>query len=128
MVLGPRNADRLQCLRVALAAGDSDLICMAEHLVASQEDVASGLCLAIHVLHEVEVRQRWREWHDTAPGPRQPRSRIASDDSLNHEDVDTLGDIRDRLIEIKQNGTRETQGLADMVLLKVDFLLELQTW
>ena len=131
-MLGPHREATLGHLHAAFAASESDLLLIAANLVASW-DLEQGLCLANHVLQEVEVRQRIRELNETDPGPRhqQPRRQqppSCSDDSFSYRDQAILREIRAKLTEIQQSGTRVTQGLAGMALLKVEFLLEKRAW
>ena len=129
MELGPYNRDRLAHLQTGFAASESDLLCMADNLVASTKNQASGLSLANHVLQEVEVRQQICEIIDTMPGARRSRpGPILSTDSFKPSDLQRLTNMQKKLVEIQQTGDRVIQGLAGMVLLKVTFLLEPRAW
>jgi len=125
----PGNEAILHYLHSAFAASDSDLLDIAACLVASSgRQQPSGLCLASHVLQEVEMRQHIRELTDTTPGTRRRRAPIASEESFTDGDRRNLRDMETKLVQIQQTGTRVTQGLAGLVLVKVQFLLEERAW
>jgi hypothetical protein len=111
----------------AFAGGERDLLLATAHLVA--RGGKHRLCMANHVLQELEVRQLMREWQTTPPGPRRSRRPSSPSSRFSARDLDVLLDIQWMLHEILRGGTGSTtvtRGLASLSLNKVEFLLDVR--